>query len=90
MFTTFHEGEQDITFAVGQPWTHVAIDSLKVAVAAMNSTIALSDRPAERDGLLGCATPPNWTYSARRRTRSRRRCTENGHPPSQGREDTRR
>ncbi len=55
MLTAFYGTAMTATFAVGQEWSLFPVDDLKIVVAGLNSTIGVSHRDGERQGLAGAA-----------------------------------
>lgn len=53
LFAELYQGLDGPVFDVAQPWTLFAVPELRVAIAAMNSTMAMSHRPEDDYGLLG-------------------------------------
>ncbi|MGW4056815.1 WD40 domain-containing protein [Amycolatopsis sp. NPDC004747] len=53
LFAELYQGLDGPVFDVAQPWTLFAVPELRVAVAAMNSTIAMSHRPEDDYGWIG-------------------------------------
>lgn len=55
MFGDLYEGLDDLAFDSQQPWTLFALPDLRVAVAGLNSTMAISHREQDHHGWLGTA-----------------------------------
>lgn len=53
LFREFYQGVDSIMFDSAQPWTLFAVPELKVVVAGLNSTMAISHRVEHRFGLVG-------------------------------------
>lgn len=53
LFAELYQGLDGPVFDVAQPWTLFAVPELRVAVAAMNSTMAASHRPDDDYGWIG-------------------------------------
>jgi WD40 repeat protein/uncharacterized protein YjbI with pentapeptide repeats/3',5'-cyclic AMP phosphodiesterase CpdA len=52
LFVALYHGLDGAVFDSGQPWTLFDIPDLRVAVAGLNSTMGINDRPEEDHGLL--------------------------------------
>jgi len=53
LFAEIYQGLDEAVFDVAQPWTLFAVGELRVVVAGMNSTMAISHRPEDDYGCLG-------------------------------------
>ncbi|WP_260428356.1 NACHT domain-containing protein, partial [Micromonospora globispora] len=53
LFDELYQGLEDRIFDSEQPWTLFAVPDLRVAVAGLNSTIAITHREEDRYGFLG-------------------------------------
>ncbi|WP_062434163.1 TIR domain-containing protein [Herbidospora daliensis] len=53
LFREFYQGVDSVMFDSAQPWTLFAIPEIKVVVAGLNSTMAISHRTEHRFGLVG-------------------------------------
>ncbi|HET8662591.1 MAG TPA: TIR domain-containing protein [Micromonosporaceae bacterium] len=52
LFRRLYEGFDDIVFEDGQPWTLFTLDDLRVVVAGLNTSMAVSHRGEDQYGLL--------------------------------------
>jgi WD40 repeat protein/transcriptional regulator with XRE-family HTH domain len=55
LFEEFYQGSATADFDSAQPWTLFTFPELRVAVAGLNSTMALTHRPEDEHGLVGTA-----------------------------------
>ncbi|WP_460368360.1 TIR domain-containing protein, partial [Actinocorallia lasiicapitis] len=53
VFKGFYQGLDSIGFEASQPWSLFVLPELRVVVAGLNSTMAISHRAEDRDGRLG-------------------------------------
>ncbi|MFC0042026.1 TIR domain-containing protein [Actinomadura rayongensis] len=66
LFAEFYQGLDELIFDSAQPWTLFPVTDLKVVVAGLNSTLALTHRPEDRYGLVGRAQAAWFTERLRR------------------------
>ena len=71
LFAALYRGLDGVVFDVAQPWTLFEVPDLRVAVAGLNSTMAIGELPAEDYGWLGDAQAA-WF------AKELRRCEEDG------------
>ncbi|MGH3769977.1 MAG: NACHT domain-containing protein, partial [Pseudonocardiaceae bacterium] len=55
LFSDLYQGLEGPLFDIAQPWTLFAVPELRVAVAGLNSTMALTHRPEDNYGWIGDA-----------------------------------
>ncbi|GII92382.1 TIR domain-containing protein [Sinosporangium siamense] len=53
LFEEFYQGLEGVVFDASQPWTLFAMPDLRVVLAGLNSTMAMSHREADQYGLIG-------------------------------------
>ncbi|GAB2633380.1 WD40 domain-containing protein [Nocardia goodfellowii] len=55
LFGELYQGLDHLVFDIGQPWTLFPIPELRVVVAGLNSTLAMTHRPGDDYGEIGTA-----------------------------------